>query len=86
MPELSRFFGIIIAMYYNDHGPPHFHAKYGGDQASIRIDNGEILEGALGSRALRLVEEWRNLHQAELASDWARAQARQPLTKIDPLE
>jgi hypothetical protein len=58
VPELSRFFGIIAAMYYNDHAPPHFHAKYGGDQASIRIDNGEILEGSLTPRAIRLVEEW----------------------------
>lgn len=86
MPELSRFFGIIIAMYYNDHAPPHFHAKYGDDQASMRIDNGEILEGALGARARRLVEEWRSLHQSELHEDWARAQARQPLNKIEPLE
>jgi hypothetical protein len=59
LPEISRFFGIIIAMYYNDHSPPHFHAKYGGDQVSVRIDNGEVLEGKLGARALRLVEEWR---------------------------
>ncbi len=86
MPELSRFFGIIVAMYYNDHAPPHFHAKYGGDQASINIDTGEILEGDLGNRALRLVEEWRLLHQAELLEDWNRAQARQPLNRIEPLE
>ena len=86
MREVSRFFGIIIAIYYNDHAPPHFHAKYGGDQASIRVDNGEILEGALGTRALRLVEEWRTLCQTELLEDRARAQARQPLSKIDPLE
>jgi hypothetical protein len=86
VPELSRFFGIVIAMYYNDHAPPHFHAKYGGDQATIRIDNGEILDGALSKRAFRLVEEWRGLHQAELLDDWTRARARQPLTKIEPLE
>lgn len=86
MPEVSRFFGIIIAMYYSDHSPPHFHAKYGGDQASFRIDNGEVLQGKLGARAMRLVEEWRILHQAELLDDWNRAQARQPLNKIDPLE
>ena len=54
MPEVSRFFGIIIAMYYNDHSPPHFHARYGGDQASLRIDNGAILEGNLGTRTQRL--------------------------------
>ena len=86
MAELSRFFGIIIAMYYNDHSPPHFHAKYGGDQASFRIDDGQVLEGALGPRALRLVEEWRLLHQPELLDDWRRAQARQPLIRITPLE
>ena len=86
MPELSRFFGIIIAMYYNDHAPPHFHAKYGDDEASIRIDNGEVMDGALGTRARRLVDEWRILHQRELFEDWARAQARQPLNKIEPLE
>ena len=86
MPELSRFFGIIIAMYYNDHAPPHFHAKYGDDQASMRIDDGEILDGALGVRTRRLVEEWRILHQSELFEDWVRAQARQPLNKIEPLE
>ena len=86
MPELSRFFGIIIAMYYNDHAPPHFHAKYGGEEASIRIDTGQVLEGALGTRALRLVDEWRLLHQSELLDDWHRAQARQPLVRIEPLE
>jgi hypothetical protein len=86
LPELSRFFGIIIAMYYNDHAPPHFHAKYGDDQATIRIDNGEVLEGALSRRAQRLVEEWRLLHQSELTEDWELAQARQPLNRIEPLE
>ena len=86
MPEVSRFFGIVIAMYYNDHAPPHFHAKYADEQASIRIDNGAILEGDLGTRALRLVEQWRTLHQTELSEDWARVLARQPLSKIEPLE
>lgn len=86
MPELSRFFGIVVAMYYNEHAPPHFHAKYGGDQASIRIDNGEILDGALGQRALHLVAEWWALHQTELCEAWNRARAHQPLEKIAPLE
>ena len=86
MPELSRFFGIIIAMYYNDHAPPHFHAKYGDYEATIRIDNGEILGGSLNSRAKRLVEEWRAMHKSELYDDWARAQAREPLNSIAPLE
>lgn len=86
MPELSRFFGIIIAMYYNDHAPPHFHARYGSDQAVIRIDNGQVMDGFLSARALRLVEEWRLLHEEELLGDWALAQNRQPLTRIEPLE
>lgn len=86
MPELTRFFGIIIAMYYNDHSPPHFHAKYGADQAVIRIDTGEVIEGNLSARALRLVEEWRLLHKDELVNDWVLAQDRQPLIKIEPLE
>jgi len=86
MPELTRFFGIIIAMYYNDHSPPHFHARYGADQAVIRIDTGEVIEGNLSARALRLVEEWRLLHEDELVNDWVLAQDRQPLIKIEPLE
>ncbi|MCC6208819.1 MAG: DUF4160 domain-containing protein [Gammaproteobacteria bacterium] len=86
MPELSRFFGIVVAMFYKEHLPPHFHAKYEGNQVSIRIDNGEILDGKLSTRALRLIEEWRFLHQTELLEDWDRAQTRQPLNRIAPLE
>lgn len=56
MPEISRFFGIIIALYYNDHAPPHFHAKYGSDEATVLIENGDICDGSLNKRALRLVE------------------------------
>jgi hypothetical protein len=86
VPELSRFFGIVIAMYYSEHAPPHFHARYGSEQASIRIDNGEILDGSLGARSLRLVNEWRALHEAELLEDWRLAGAREPLRAIEPLE
>jgi hypothetical protein len=73
-------------MYYNDHSPPHFHAKYGNDEATIRIDDGNIVEGALGARAKRLVEEWRIFHQPELLENWNLARSRQPLNKIEPLE
>jgi hypothetical protein len=86
LPELTRFFGIIISMHYNDHSPPHFHAKYVDMQVSIRIKDGLVIDGSLGARALRLVEEWRILHKAELLDDWSLAQARQPLVKIEPLE
>ena len=79
MPEISRFLGIIIAMYYNDHGPPHFHAK-------VNITTGEIIDGGLPHRARKLVLEWWSLHQVELSEDWALAEARKPLKKIEPLE
>ena len=73
-------------MYYNDHSPPHFHAKYGNDEATIRIAGGNIVEGALGARAKRLVEEWRIFPQPELLENWNLARSRQPLNKIEPLE
>ena len=86
MPELTRFFGIIISMYYNDHSPPNFHAKYVDAQVSIRIEDGHVIDRSLGARSLRLVVEWRILHKAELLNDWTLAQTRQPLVKIEPLE
>ena len=73
MPELTRFFGIIISLYYNDHSPPNYHAKYVDRQASIWIDDGHVIDGNLGARALHLVEEWRILHKAELLDDWTLA-------------
>ena len=86
MPEISRFLGIIIAMYYNDHSPPHFHAKYGEREMKVDIETGEVIEGSLLGRATRLVLEWWEIRQAELAEDWALAEARKPLNKIEPLE
>jgi len=86
MPELSRFLGIVIAMYYNDHAPPHFHAKYGDHEIRVSIENGAILSGSFPARAQRLVLEWLNLHRAELMEDWSLAEQRKPLHKIEPLE
>lgn len=86
MPEISRFLGIIIAMYYNDHAPPHFHAKYGEFEAAIAIDNGEIVDGRLPPRVLGLVQEWRAYHRSELAEDWKLARERRALKRIEPLE
>ena len=86
MPEISRFLGIIIAIYYNEHNPPHFHAKYREFEAQIRIDNGLILAGKLPRRTLDLVEEWRLLHTPELLANWYRATERKPLIKVEPLE
>jgi len=85
MPELSRFLGIIIAMYYRDHAPPHFHAIYGEYEATVDIESGEV-NGHLPKRALAHVHEWRLLHKEELLQSWALAQAQQPLSKIAPLE
>ncbi|MBI3317186.1 MAG: DUF4160 domain-containing protein [Candidatus Omnitrophica bacterium] len=86
MPEISRFFGIIIRMFYDDHNPPHFHAEFSGKQAKIDF-HGNILMGDLGSRtALRLVREWVDLHQAELAEDWELARKDKEIRKITPLE
>ena len=69
MPEISRFLGIIIAMYYNDHSPPHFHARYGDDEIRVNIENGKILSGEFPRRAQRLVLEWLDIHRAELLAD-----------------
>lgn len=85
MPELSRFLGIVIAMYYRDHAPPHFHAIYGDYEATINIATGGV-NGHLPKRALAHVQEWRLLHQSELLNAWSLALAQQPLPKIEPLE
>ncbi len=86
MPEISRFFGIIVAIYHNDHPPPHFHAKYGEHKAKLTIATGEVIAGSLPSRAYALVEEWRLAHLAELQECWNRAAMHQAPGKIDPLE
>ena len=86
MPEISRFLGIIVAMYYNDHSPPHFHARYGENEIRVDIETGEILSGTFPRRAHRLVLEWFELHRNELLEDWDLAQDRKPLNKIEPLE
>jgi len=85
MPEISRFYGIIIAMFYADHSPPHFHARYGKNKIAIRIQDLSILEGKLPPRALGLVIEWAALHQRELIRNWELAQSNQPPQGIEPL-
>ena len=73
-------------MYYNDHEPPHFHARYGSQRARFAIDDTQMLDGDLGARARSLVEEWASAHQDELEREWELTKERQPLFKIDPLE
>ncbi len=85
MPEISRFFGIVITMYHREHGRPHFHAWYSGNQISVDIASGAFA-GEMRGRALALVTEWWKLHRAELEDNWRLAQRRDPLKKIKPLE
>jgi hypothetical protein len=86
MPEVCRFFGIIITMYYNDPALPHFHVRYGDQKATIGIDNLSILQGVLSPRVMGLVVEWAALHRQELRHDWELARDQEPLQKIEPLE
>ena len=85
MPEVSRFYGIVITLNYNDHAPPHFHARHGGESAVITVD-GIVLAGALPARALAPVCVWAARHEDELLDDWALARAQLPLVAIDPLD
>ena len=86
MPEISRFFGIIIAMYYNEHNPPHFHVRYGEQKAETEIQTLSVLAGKLPPRALGLVIEWATQHQDELLNDWELARQDAELNRIAPLE
>jgi len=86
VPEISRFFGIVIKMFFDDHNPPHFHAEYAGSIALIGIRTLAVFSGRLPPRAMGLVIEWATLHQPELLADWERAQAQQDLRPIAPLE
>ncbi len=85
MPIVSRFLGITIVMFYADHQPAHFHARYGEAEVLVEIHSGRV-HGAFPPRALRLVLEWRSLHLDELQEDWQRCQAQEPLNPIAPLE
>jgi len=85
MPELSRFLGIVIRMFYQDHAPPHFHAEYGDYHITVDVVDG-VVQGRFPKRALRLVIEWYEAHKAELEEDWALAADRKPLKAIAPLE
>ncbi len=86
MPEISRFFGIVVSMYYDDHPPPHFHVRYGSQKALVSIESLAILAGTLSPRTLGLVMEWAAIHRQELLENWKRAEDRAALEKIAPLE
>jgi hypothetical protein len=86
MPEISRFLGIAIFMYWDDHGPPHFHARYGNDRAKLRISPVSLAAGRLPPRVVALIVEWASLHEAELLANWDRCRRREPPVRIPPLE
>ncbi len=86
MPEICRFYGIIIRMYYDDHNPPHFHAFYGDDEAWININTLAVFSGSLPARALGLVIEWASMRQDELRHDWGLVKNQQKPEKIMPLK
>ena len=86
MPELCRFYGIVIRMYFDDHGPPHFHAVYGGEEVVVAIDSLTVLHGQLPPRALGLVVEWALLRQAELKEAWDLAKRLESPGRIAPLK
>jgi hypothetical protein len=86
MPEISRFFGIVIAIYYKEHGVPHFHAKYAGQTGVFSIVDLKLIEGRLPKRVVALVLEWAFEHRSELLENWQRAVAQVPLQPIAPLE
>jgi hypothetical protein len=85
MPCVSRFYGIAIYLYPDDHNPPHFHAKYGGQDVAVEMRSGEVLVGRLPGRAMRLVQEWASQHQQELLAAWNHLQSGELPGQIEPL-
>ena len=85
MPRISVFYGIVIAMYFNDHDPPHFHALYGEDEGKFLIPSIDLLAGSLAPRASKLVADWASLHADALLLNWEKARNGLPLDRIEPL-
>lgn len=86
MPEISRFLGIVITMYFNDHDPPHFHVRYGDRRATFGIEALQVLDGRLPPRVLGLVTEWAELHRLELRRNWTLLATEGKFRRIEPLE
>lgn len=86
MPTICRFFGIAITMYFDDHGPPHFHVRTAGHSAKVRIDTLEVLASDLPRRELRLVLAWAEMRSTELEENWRLAREGARLKEIEPLQ
>jgi len=85
MPTICNFYGIQIRMFFNDHSPPHFHARYGEFEATFEISTLGVIEGELPRRALSLVQEWAMMHKDELLMDWRLCSEKAQPVKIEPL-
>ena len=85
MPEISRFLGIVITIYFNDHDPPHFHARYNDYEASVEIDSLGVLRGQLPPKVLSLVVEWAGMHREGLEANWDSLRTTGHFEKIEPL-
>ncbi len=85
MPEICRFLGILILIYYKDHSPSHFHAKYSDKSGTFSINDMRMIEGDLPPRVISLILEWALINKSELLEDWELAQSGKPLKKIAPL-
>jgi hypothetical protein len=85
MPELSRFLGIVISMYFDDHNPPHFHAEYNDNEVLISIKDLSVIKGDLPPRVMGLAMEWAMLHQTELLENWNKLEKSGKFNKIEPL-
>ena len=84
MPTISRFYGIVVYMNYNDHAPPHFHARYQDQEVTVDIQTGQVT-GTMSRRALQIIFDWLDHHQSELMANWERARQHEPLENIQPL-
>ncbi|MCF8304296.1 MAG: DUF4160 domain-containing protein [Bacteroidales bacterium] len=86
MPEIARFYGIVIRMYFKDHNPPHFHAEYAGFNAEYDIETLDVIAGGLTNRAHAMVLEWASQHKRELLNNWKKAAVPEKMDKIEPLK
>lgn len=86
MPEICRFLGIVVYMNFRDHAPPHFHARYGGSEVTVRIEPAIVLDGQLPPRVVGLVVEWATLNRSELLENWRRAREGRRLKRLAPLQ
>jgi hypothetical protein len=86
MPEISRFYGIVIQFFYKEHLPPHLHATYGEYRIQVDINNISVLSGEMPRKGLNLIFEWVEIHQKELLEIWTLAKQEKPLPKVEPLK